>query len=73
MKNGHRSDQTTMAIGPLSEPGGYIWVDAKGTFLASAGAGPVYRLLGKKDLRTTEFPKRQPAASHKSGYNGVIS
>jgi len=32
------------------------WVDAKGTFLAGAGAGPVYRLLGKKDMGTTEFP-----------------
>jgi hypothetical protein len=32
------------------------WVDAKGMFLAAAGAGPVYRLLGKKDLGVTEFP-----------------
>jgi hypothetical protein len=32
------------------------WVDAKGMFLAASGAGPVYRLLGKKDLGTTEFP-----------------
>jgi hypothetical protein len=32
------------------------WVDAKGSFLAGAGAGPVYKLLGKKDLGTTEFP-----------------
>ena len=32
------------------------WVDAKGMFLAAAGAGPVYRLLGKKDMGTTEFP-----------------
>jgi hypothetical protein len=32
------------------------WVDAKGTFLAGAGAGPVYKLLGKKDMGTTEFP-----------------
>jgi hypothetical protein len=32
------------------------WVDAKGMFLAGAGAGPVYRLLGKKDMGTTEFP-----------------
>ena len=32
------------------------WVDAKGMFLAAAGAGPVYRLLGKKDLGTTTFP-----------------
>ena len=32
------------------------WVDAKGMFLAAAGAGPVYRLLGKKDMGTAEFP-----------------
>jgi len=32
------------------------WVDAKGMFLAGAGAGPVYKLLGKKDLGTSEFP-----------------
>ena len=32
------------------------WVDAKGTFLAGVAAGPVYRLLGKKDLGTTAFP-----------------
>ncbi|MGB7847146.1 MAG: polysaccharide deacetylase family protein [Candidatus Acidiferrum sp.] len=32
------------------------WVDARGMFLAAVGAGPVYRLLGKKDLGTTEFP-----------------
>jgi hypothetical protein len=32
------------------------WVDAKGTFLAGVGAGPVYRLLGKKDLGTATFP-----------------
>ncbi len=32
------------------------WTDPKGMFLAAVGAGPVYRLLGKKDLGTTEFP-----------------
>jgi len=32
------------------------WVDAKGMFLAAAGAGPVYKLLGKRDLGTTVFP-----------------
>jgi dienelactone hydrolase len=37
------------------------WVDAKGMFLAAAGAGPVYRLLGKKDMGTTEFPAIQTA------------
>lgn len=39
-----------------AEPGGDSWVDAKGTFLAGVGAGPVYRLLGRKDLGTTAFP-----------------
>jgi hypothetical protein len=38
------------------EPGGDSWVDAKGTFLAGAGAGSVYELLGKKSLGTAEFP-----------------
>jgi hypothetical protein len=38
------------------EPGGDSWVDAKGTFLAGAGAGSVYELLGKKGLGTSEFP-----------------
>jgi (4-O-methyl)-D-glucuronate---lignin esterase len=32
------------------------WVDARGMFMAAVGAGPVYRLLGKEDLGTTEFP-----------------
>ncbi len=32
------------------------WVDAKGSFMAAAAAGPVYVLLGKKDLGTTNFP-----------------
>jgi hypothetical protein len=35
---------------------GDAWVDAKGMFLAAVGAGPVYKLLGKKDVGTTEFP-----------------
>ena len=33
------------------------WADAKGMFLAAAGAGPVYKLLGRKDLGTREFPE----------------
>jgi hypothetical protein len=37
------------------------WVDAKGMFLAAVGAGPVYKLLGKKDLGTTEFPPIETA------------
>ena len=32
------------------------WVDAKGMFLGAVHAGPVYKLLGKKDLGTTDFP-----------------
>ena len=57
------------------------WVDAKGTFLGGVHAGSVYRLLGKKDLGTTEFPKlgtplmdgdiafRQHAGGHSTGPN----
>ena len=32
------------------------WVDARGMFMAAVAAGPVYRLLGKKELGTSEFP-----------------
>jgi hypothetical protein len=32
------------------------WVDQRGSFMAAVAAGPVYRLLGKKDLGTSEFP-----------------
>ncbi len=32
------------------------WVDAKGMFLGGVHAGPVYKLLGKKDLGTVDFP-----------------
>jgi len=37
------------------------WVDAKGMFLGAVAAGPVYKLLGKKDLGTTEFPPMETA------------
>lgn len=62
-------------------PAGDGWVDSKGMFLAGVYAGPVYRLLGKKDLGTTEFPKietalvdgeigfRQHTAGHTPGPN----
>lgn len=33
-----------------------IWIDSRGTFMATSGASPVYRLLGKKGLNTTEMP-----------------
>jgi len=32
------------------------WVDARGMFMAAVAAGPVYTLLGKKDLGATDFP-----------------
>jgi len=50
--------------GPLEQQAANIndaWVDPKGTFLAGVGAGPVYALLGKKDLGTAEFPKIETA------------
>jgi len=57
------------------------WVDAMGMFLGGVYAGPVYRLLGKKDLGTTEFPPmetsltdgeiafRQHSGGHTTGPN----
>jgi len=57
------------------------WIDAKGNFLGGVGAGPVYRLLGKKDFGTTEMPAmetalingdlafRQHSAGHTTGPN----
>jgi len=35
------------------------WIDAKGMFLAGVHAGPVYELLGKKNLGITEFPPQE--------------
>jgi hypothetical protein len=37
------------------------WVDAKGMFLAAVDAGPVYKLLGKKGLGTSQFPPIETA------------
>lgn len=37
------------------------WVDGKGTFIAGVNAGPVYKLLGKKDLGTPEMPAMETA------------
>ncbi len=48
-----------ISVGSQQVEGG--WVDAKGMFLAGVGAGPVYKLLGKKDLGTTEFPPQETA------------
>lgn len=33
------------------------WVDQRGSFMAAVAAGPVYKLLGQKDLGTAEFPE----------------
>jgi hypothetical protein len=48
-----------ISVGSPKVEGG--WVDAKGMFLAAVGAGPVYKLLGKKDLGTSEFPPIETA------------
>ncbi len=57
------------------------WIDAQGMFLAGVHAGPVYRLLGKQDLGTVDFPYlgeavtegeiafRQHAGGHSTGPN----
>jgi len=42
--------------GPGAEGG---WVDQKGSFMAAVAAGPVYKLLGKRDLGTAEYPPRE--------------
>lgn len=48
---------TFISYGASEGPGAEgQWVDQKGSFMAAAAAGPVFRLLGKKDLGTTEFP-----------------
>lgn len=60
------------------------WVDAKGMFMAAVHAGPVYKLLGKKDLGTTTFPSletsltdgdiafRQHSGGHTPGPNWPV-
>ncbi len=68
-------------IGAGSVEQGDGWVDPKGMFMATVAAGPVYRLLGRRDLGTAEFPAietplvngdlayRQHAGGHTSGPN----
>jgi hypothetical protein len=48
-----------ISVGSQQVEGG--WVDAKGMFLAGVHAGPVYELLGKKGLGTSEFPPQETA------------
>ncbi|SDL48283.1 hypothetical protein SAMN05421823_106141 [Catalinimonas alkaloidigena] len=37
------------------------WIDARGMFVATVQAAPVYELLGKKGLGTTTFPPQETA------------
>jgi hypothetical protein len=73
---------TFISYGAASGPGAEgTWVDQKGSFMAAVAAGPVYVLLGKKDLGTGEFPPvetalidgdlafRQHAGGHTTGPN----
>ncbi len=61
------------------DPHGDAWADPRGMFLAEVAAGPVYRLLGKKDLGTTAFPPIETALldgdlafrQHSSGHTPV--
>jgi hypothetical protein len=45
------------------------WADPKGMFLAEVAAGPVYRLLGKRDLGATEMPLDTPLVSGDLGFH----
>ncbi len=68
-------------IGAGAPAQGDAWVDPRGMFMATVAAGPVYRLLGKRALDTSEFPPietplvsgelayRQHAGGHTSGPN----
>jgi hypothetical protein len=48
-----------ISVGSPQVEGG--WVDARGMFMAGVAAGPVYKLLGKKDLGTTKMPRQETA------------
>jgi hypothetical protein len=37
------------------------WIDGRGQFMAAVAAGPVYRLLGKKDMGTATMPPIEAA------------
>jgi hypothetical protein len=68
-------------IGAGAPAQGDAWVDPRGMFMASVAASPVWRLLGKRALDTSEFPSietaltsgelawRQHAGGHTSGPN----
>jgi hypothetical protein len=44
-----------------ANPKGDAWADPQGMFLAEVAAGPVYKLLGRTGLGTTEFPPMETA------------
>jgi hypothetical protein len=49
---------TFISYGASSGPGAEgQWVDQRGSFMAAVAAGPVFRLLGKGDLGTADFPE----------------
>ena len=48
-----------ISVGSLKVEG--TWIDARGSFLAGLEAGPVYKLLGKKDYGTKDFPDEKVA------------
>jgi putative membrane-bound dehydrogenase-like protein len=51
-----------ISVGSQKVEGG--WIDARGMFMAGVAAGPVYKLLGKKDLGTTEMPAQETPLIH---------
>jgi hypothetical protein len=49
---------TFISYGASTGPGAEgQWVDQRGSFMAAVAAGPVFTLLGKRDLGTSEFPE----------------
>jgi hypothetical protein len=45
------------------------WADPRGSFLAAVAAGPVYRLLGKKGLETSQMPPLHQPIMNTVGYH----
>ena len=71
---------TFISYGASTGPGAEgQWVDQRGSFQAAVAAGPVYRLLGRKDLGTSEFPEVETPITdgdlayrqHKGGHTTV--